>query len=147
MTLITDKILKHNYPSLMIRTVNDGYYKLIETKNQTKILILDEKDTFAWINVSFIGELLVKSHKSLTIDAILALGRYRIYDVKNEPDLTDLLHLELFVGDGKWQGYLLTTGLPTGESKRTRIIPTKETITNTSDNLSNLLTAFPVLGG
>lgn len=130
----------------MIKTLRDGFYKLIETKNQTKILILDEKDTFAWINVSGIGEVLVASHKSHSIDAVLALGRYRIYGVKDEPDLTDLLHLELFVGEGKWQGYLLTTHLPTRTRTRSRIIPTKETITKTSNNHFNFQAVFPVLG-
>ena len=112
----------------MIQLIKTGQYKLIETKGQTKILYLDSK-TYAWINVEDIGEILVTSlvpHKS---DAILAIGKYRLYDVKDEPKLTDLLHLELLVGDGIWQGYLLTTGLPTQKDKRKRIIPTDEIIT------------------
>jgi hypothetical protein len=113
----------------MIKLLQEGQYKLIETKGQTKILILDEKRTFAWVNAAEIGEILVTSHKSHVTDNILAIGRYRMYSVKNEPDLTDLDHLELHVGGGIWQGYLLPTGLPNEKKKRNRIIPTDEVIT------------------
>lgn len=113
----------------MIRLLDKGTYHLIETKGQTKILMLDKKKTFAWINADDIGEILVSSHKSHKVDHVLAIGKYRLYDVKNEPDYTDLEHLELFVGEGLWQGYLLTSGLPNDEKKRNRIIPTNETIT------------------
>lgn len=116
----------------MIKIHQQGSYKLIETKGQTKILILDNNDTFAWINAEDIGEILVTSHKKHKTDCILAAGRYRLYEVKDEPQLTDLLHLELFVGEGIWQGYLLPTGLPNDEKKRNRIIPTDEVITKAS---------------
>ncbi len=112
----------------MITAIKSGHYQLIETKGQVKILTLDT-NIFAWINVATIGELLVTSHRKHKTDNILAVGKYRLYDVKNEPKLTDLLHLELFVGDGKWQGYLLLTGLPTIHNQRKRIIPTPEVIT------------------
>jgi hypothetical protein len=113
----------------MIKLLQEGQYKLIETKGQTKILTLDGKKTFAWVNAADIGEILVTSHKSHKTDNILAIGRYRMYDVKKEPDLTDLYHLELHVGNGTWQGYLLPTGLPNEKKKRNRIIPTDEVIT------------------
>lgn len=112
----------------MIKLLMEGHYNLVETKRQTKILTLDVK-TYAWVNALNIGEILVTSHKKHVTDNILAVGKYRLYDVKDEPDLTDLVHLELLVGDGLWQGYLLTTGLPTDENKRNRIIPTNEIIT------------------
>ncbi len=115
----------------MIKLIDQGFYKLIETKNQTKILYLTNK-IYAWINVAEIGEILVASHKPHKTDNILALGKYRLYKVENEPKLTDLMHLELLVGEGIWQGYLLTTGLPTTKEKRKRIIPTKELITKTT---------------
>lgn len=102
---------------------------MIETKEQTKILILDSKDTFAWVNVQEIGEILVTSHKTHMADAILAVGKYRLYDVNDEPKLSDQLHLELSVGDGIWQGYLLPTGFPKGKKIRSRVIPTREIIT------------------
>jgi hypothetical protein len=113
----------------MIQVIKTGSYSLIETKEQTKILMLDSKDTFAWVNVKEIGEILVASHKTHRADAILAVGKYRLYDVEDEPKLSDQLHLELSVGAGVWQGYLLPTGLPKGTKIRNRIIPTREVIT------------------
>ena len=112
----------------MIRIIEQGEYKLIETKGHTKILILDGK-TFAWVNAENIGEILVTSHRSHLVDHFLAVGKYRIYEVKGEPGLTDQLHLELHTGDGIWQGYLLPTGLPDEKDKRNRIIPSSEAIT------------------
>ncbi|MBI4080630.1 MAG: hypothetical protein HY430_02555 [Candidatus Levybacteria bacterium] len=116
----------------MIKLIEKGIYALIETKGQTKILTLDGNRTFAWVSLAEIGEILVASHKSHKVDYMLATGRYRTYEVKDEPKLTDLVHLELLVGDGIWQGYLLPTGLPTEEKKRNRIIPTNETITRST---------------
>jgi hypothetical protein len=113
----------------MIKLLQEGLYRLIETKGQTKILSLNGSHTFAWVNAANIGEILVTSHKTHKTDNILALGEYRLYAVKKEPKLVDLLHLELSVGGGVWQGYLLPTGLPTDKDIRNRIIPTKEIIT------------------
>lgn len=113
----------------MIKLVKEGRYRLIETTGHTKILTLDRKGVYAWINAKDIGEILVTSHKSHAVDHLLSAGKYRLYLVKDEDGITDLLHLELFVGEGLWQGYLLPTGLPNGEKKRNRIIPTKEIIT------------------
>lgn len=117
---------------LMIRVLQEGNYKLIETRGEIKILTLDRKEVFAWINLQEIGEILVASHKPHKTDHILALGRYRMYEVKNEKNLTDLIHMELLVGEGIWQGYLLPTGLPKKEKIRSRIIPTNEHITKSS---------------
>lgn len=116
----------------MIKVVKYGRYKMFETKDQTKILMLNIRDTYAWLNVKTIGEILVSSHKTHAADAILAVGSYRIYDVKDEKKLSDQLHLELSVGEGVWQGYLLPTGLPAGTKKRNRIIPTQEVITKSA---------------
>jgi hypothetical protein len=38
-------------------------------------------------------------------------------------------HLELSLGKGVWQGYLLLTGLPTAVKIRRRIVPANEVIT------------------
>lgn len=116
----------------MIKLLNQGTYTLIETKKHIKILSLDHGNVFAWINIGAIGEILVISHRPHKADHILSVGKYRIYLVKNEPKLTDLIHLELLAGDGVWQGYLLLTGLPTDKKKRNRIIPTNEIITRSA---------------
>lgn len=133
MTEVIDNVLGRVLVSKhMIKLKKEGTYTLIETQGQTKILTLDGKQVFAWVYAADIGEILVSSHKKHKTDHVLAIGRYRMYEVKSEPKLTDLTHLELFVGEGIWQGYLLLTGLPTTKTVRNRIIPTKEIITKTT---------------
>ncbi len=112
----------------MITVKAKGDYKLIETKSQVKILYLDHQ-AYAWVWAENIGEILVTTHRPHKIDHILAVGRYRLYNVETEPKYTDLQHLELLVGKGEWQGYLLLTGLPTDQKMRSRIIPTAELLT------------------
>lgn len=114
----------------MIKLIQKGKYQLLETKNRTKILILDNSkpQTFAWINLKNIGEILVTSDKDYLTDTILSLGNYKLFLVKDEPKLVDTYHLELSVGFGKIQAYFLPTGLPDKQDKRNRIIPAKEKI-------------------
>ncbi|PJE65519.1 hypothetical protein COU91_01240 [Candidatus Saccharibacteria bacterium CG10_big_fil_rev_8_21_14_0_10_47_8] len=111
----------------MVKLLKDGEYKLVETKDHVKILMLDDAQ-LAWIAVNGTGEILVTSHNPHKVDYLLATGKYRLYEVKDEPKLVDQKHLELHVGRKKWQGYLLPTGLPTDKKKRARIIATKEII-------------------
>jgi len=120
----------------MIRVVKQGDYQLIESKGLTKILSLSDKGTYAWVNAKGIGEIFVSTCKNHQSDQVLAVGKYRLYEVKDEANLADTLHLELSTGKGNWQGYLLITGLPTNENKRNRIIPTKEIITKSSSGCS-----------
>ena len=113
----------------MITLRKRGQYKLIENKANTKILYLDDS-VYAWVEPVTIGEILIYSHTSHKTDCILSIGTYHLYDVDDEPALSDQQHLELEVGDGQWQGYLLLTGLPDDKHKRSRIVPTHEVITS-----------------
>ena len=115
----------------MISLQKSGSYSLIETKHNTKVLYLDGA-IFAWIEPPDIGEILVTSHKIHKTDCVLSIGDYRLYDVEDEPHLSDQIHLELEVGRNRWQGYLLLSGLPDSNKKRGRIIPTKEVITKST---------------
>lgn len=112
----------------MIGIDQTGFYKLIETKSNTKVLYLG-RQVYAWIEPKDIGEILVVSRRVHRTDCVLAMGRYNIYDVFDEPNLSDMQHLELEVGRNNWQGYLLLTGLPNKNKKRARIIPSHEIIT------------------
>lgn len=112
----------------MITLDKAGRYKLIETKANTKVLFLDD-DIYAWVEPARIGELLILSHRTHKTDCVLSIGAYRLYTVNDEPKISDHIHLELEVGEGNWQGYLLLSGLPNEKHQRVRIIPTTETIT------------------
>ena len=111
----------------MIKLIKKGKYTLIETKNDTKILTLDGK-SYVWVFTKSIGEMLVTTHKIHKTDQKLSKGEYRIYEVADEPTLVDTLHLELSIGEGDWQGYLLITGFPQNRKTRSRIIPTNELV-------------------
>lgn len=113
----------------MVSLIDSGTYRLVETKADTKLLIMGD-NTYAWITVDGIGEILVTSNKQHRIESLLSSGQYRLYDVDDEPKLTDLLHLELEAGLGEWQGYLLLTGLPDEQKKRSRIVPTTDLVNN-----------------
>ncbi len=114
----------------MIKLLQKGDYRLIETRGQVKILYLDDQ-VYAWIYAHDSGEILVATHVPHRADHVLATGRFRRYDVDSEPKYSDNQHLELLVGNGQWQGYLLLTGLPTESKTRSRIVPTHEVISQT----------------
>lgn len=112
----------------MIKLLAHGNYSLTETRHLTKILELIEVGTYAWINAGEIGEILVLSSEYPKLYT-LATGSFRIYEVKDDPQYTDTIHLELFTGKNSWQGYLLPTGLPNKTHIRARIVPLGELIT------------------
>ena len=116
----------------MVKLVLQGKYKIIETWGETRILILDDKDRYAWIHASGIGEILVTTKKKFTSHYTIARGKFRVYEVRKEAELIDGLHLELYVGEGLWQGYLLPTGLPKNKDIRNKIVPTNQIITQAS---------------
>jgi hypothetical protein len=117
----------------MIKQISQGRYQLVGTKDQQKMLFLGDQG-YLWSYAKGIGELLSFSKHFHKVQYLLAEGTYKIYQVKDEPDLVDLRHLELSVGKNSWQGYLLLTGLPTKNKVRSRIIPTDEII---STNVAN----------
>ena len=128
----------------MITKLKEGKYEIVETKHRTKILYLDSQP-YAWIMPKHIGQILVSSHHLKDTDTKISSGSYSLYDVDDEDYLTDLQHLELEYGHDAWQGYLLPTGLPHGDKKRSRIIPTHELITNLPFFTTHIITSSPKL--
>lgn len=113
----------------MITIIDSGSYGLSETKHGIKLLKLRAK-TYAWITAPHIGELLVHITFPHVAQEELSVGSYRLYTVRDEPHLSDQLHLELEIGHGQWQGYVLPVGFPTAHNTRRRIIATHEIITH-----------------
>ena len=119
----------------MIQLTSQGHYRLMGMRGGGRLLTLGNQG-YHWNYARGIGEILTfckHPHKELYT---LSQGGYKIYAVRDEPHLIDLQHLELGLGNGRWQGYLLLTGLPTRRKIRSRIVPTAEVISNH---------AFPVL--
>lgn len=111
----------------MVKLLKTGTYQILGTREYGIMIFLDEQG-YHWSWARGIGELLTLSRREHRPNHTLAQGQYRIYNVKDDPDFTDLLHLELALGAHKWQGYLLLTGLPDKKRIRRRIVPTEEVI-------------------
>ena len=113
----------------MITRIETGIYKLTETPHRMKLISLSRHGKYILTGLEGIGDILAITRRPHRVHAVLSTGAYHVYSVEAEPHLSDQLHLELEVGHGQWQGYLLPTGLPDGEKLRSRIIPTHEVVT------------------
>ena len=123
----------------MIKLIDKGRYALVETYSHTKILRLG-KSKYAWIDTSK-GELLVKTKRAYRGSLTLSARQYRLYEVENERDLPNALHLELNTGNGKWQAYILPSGLPNESKPRAPMLPRARSITVSPKSRSELLKA------
>lgn len=122
----------------MITKSRTGSYRIALTHRRTKMLYLDDQH-FAWLTTKDIGDILVASHRDQDIEVMLGTGHYCMYQVEDEPQLTDVWHLELQYGQTTWQGYLLPAGLPDAINPRRRIIPTHQIITGNAEYRSNFI--------
>ena len=113
----------------MLQVIGSGTYKLTETKDNTKVLFIDDEKAFGWKNGKCDGDLFLLAPDTENICCFLSVGKWRLYEIKDEPGLTDGNHFELHVGRGRWQGYLLPEGFPTAVNKQRPISQTGQTIT------------------
>lgn len=117
----------------MVRLINDGTFRLMETNHGIKLLKLNHK-MYAWIVAPRIGSLLIYSAYPHKIVDILSRGHFQLYSVIDDAHLSDGLHLEVEVGERSWQGYLLLTGLPDRVNTRKPIMPTRELVSPLVDS-------------
>jgi hypothetical protein len=125
----------------MITRVDGGAFELTETRHGTKILALND-EPYVWIVAPGIGSLLIYTDQPQEASEILSKGHFRLFTVRDEPELSDLLHLELEFSKNEWQGYLLPTGLPDEMDTRKRLIATHQTIS--SDQRSRKIDLEPL---
>ena len=118
----------------MIKLLDSGTYKLVETINNQKALILDDKSFFLWKNTDCDGQLKYIKFDPAQICCMLSINNYRLYDVASEPNLKNGIHLELYAGRKRWQPYLLRKGVPTTKNKNMSISKIEETITKVRKN-------------
>lgn len=112
---------------LMIKVVLCGKYRLVETVEHLKVLYLDDA-VYLWQYEPGTGDVLVLIGYQYPAGYTLACGNYRVYEVTDEPRFSGHIHLELYLGDQHWQGYVLEAGLPPKHSQ-SFIAPTAEVIT------------------
>ena len=120
----------------MIIVLQLGKYTLEETGNDQKVLTLDNKNAFLWTNTKQGVNLEFIKLKSIDTCCLHAFGTYRLYSVKDEPDLTSGLHISFHAGRGIWRGFLLPKGFPNKNDKKKKIQITNETITVTKKKKS-----------
>lgn len=114
----------------MITLRESGMYRLTETPHRMKLLTLSKHGAYILTSIEGIGDILAVTRRPHRVHTVLSIGAYLLYDVDDEPALSDQIHLELETGRYEWQGYLLPTGLPYGDKLRSRIIPTREIVTD-----------------
>jgi hypothetical protein len=126
----------------MVTLFEKSFYCLVKTKSGSRLLCI-ERGTFTWVDPETIGEMRVATHTPHTTDYVIRTGRYRLYDVKDEPPLAGLQHLELEYGPTDWHGYLLLTGLPRDQEERTCVVPTPQIITGSArDVCEDFITVY-----
>lgn len=111
----------------MITVIDRGSYCLLENKKQGKMLIFDGKKSYSIKDYGSLKKIYFNPLRNVKNDCLLCMGNFRLYKVSNEEHLSSNFHLELNIGQGQWQGYLLPKGLPKNRTIN-KIIPTQELI-------------------
>lgn len=112
----------------MITVLQTGTYQLYK-QDSTRLLTLNGKKRYLWQKNHGPTEYLTLLPRQERTAELSASGAFRLYDVKKETNLTDGMHLELFVGEGCWERYLLPDKLPNVKAKVSDIVKTDECIT------------------
>jgi hypothetical protein len=110
---------------MSIEVNKKGQYETFETAHHHKILVLDNREYFAWIRTSQ-GELLVLSDQDHEREKTLHSGEYVAFTPHDEPEFNDEVeHLALGRGN-KFEEFILPNGLPTESDKRKKIVTAEE---------------------
>lgn len=104
-----------------------GDYELFETDHHHRILTLDKKGWYAWVQGQQ-GEILVHSDSDHKKDRTIQKGKFRLVDFEDDPKFKDMPHLFLEKSD-RYQEVMLPNGLPTERDHQKKVILTDETIT------------------
>lgn len=120
----------------MIRLIQWGRYKLAIIAEDTTILSVDNEIYSLFPHANKI-ELFNELASPMGPESAITLhqGDYRMYDVYDELQLAETIHLELEDEDGYVTSYLLPRGLPNETWRRVRQILTDQQITNSSRNI------------
>lgn len=103
-----------------------GEYELFETTKKHRILVLNGREWYAWVE----GErspLLVRSDSDHEKSKTLAEGKFYLIDFEDDPDFRDQPHLFL-LRDGEYQDLILPNGLPDEGDYQKRLVVADETI-------------------
>lgn len=103
-----------------------GQYELFETMDQHSILVLNNKQWFAWVQGQQ-GEILVHSDADHQKDRTIQKGQFYLADFEDDPTYKDMPHLFLQKGT-RFEEVVLPNGLPTEEDYQKRLVKTDNTL-------------------
>lgn len=103
-----------------------GLYELFETTHQHRILTLDRKQWYAWVEGQA-GEILVHSDSDHKKDHTLCKGHYYVVAFDGDPKFKDMPHLFLEDG-GQYREVMIPNGLPTDKDYQKKVVDTGNTL-------------------
>ncbi|HEX7022106.1 MAG TPA: hypothetical protein VF171_04560 [Trueperaceae bacterium] len=105
---------------------NKGNYELFETTHHHKILVLNDKKWYAWVQGDQ-GDVLVRSDSDHRKDHTLQKGSFYLVDFQDDPKFQDMPHLFL-QKDNHYQELLLPNGLPTNDNYQKKLVAPDDTV-------------------
>jgi hypothetical protein len=120
---------------MSVKVKDKGHYKLFETTHGHRILVLNNKRWFAWIEGQQ-GEILAHSDSDHQKDHTIQKGEFYLVDFENDPKYKGMPHLFLQKED-HFEELVLPNGLPTEEDHQKKLVTTDETVPR--DELTNYL--------
>jgi hypothetical protein len=109
-----------------VKVQAQGQCELFETTHQHRILVLDHKQWFAWVQGQQ-GEILVRSDADHQKDHTIQEGQFYLVDFEHDPTYRDVPHLFLQEG-GRYEEVMLPNGLPTEKDYQKKLIKTDNTL-------------------
>jgi hypothetical protein len=103
-----------------------GHYELFETNHHHRILVLNDKEWYAWVQGQK-GEILVHSDSDHVKDHTISEGQFYLVDFENDPKYKDMPHLFL-QKDGRFDELMVPNGLPTDQDMQKLVVKTDETL-------------------
>lgn len=104
-----------------------GNYGLFETTHGHRILVLNDKQWYAWVEGQQ-GEILVHSDSDHNKDHTIQEGDFYLAEFEDDPEFqNNQPHLFLQKGD-EFQELIVPNGLPTESDNQKKVVSTDETV-------------------
>jgi Protein of unknown function (DUF2795) len=109
-----------------VKVQAQGHYELFETTKQHRILVLNNRQWFAWVQGQQ-GEILVHSDADHQKDHTIQQGQFYLVDFERDPTYKDMPHLFLQKGES-YQEVMLPNSLPTEQDQQKKLVKTDNTL-------------------
>jgi hypothetical protein len=106
-----------------VKVQEQGHYELFDTTHQHRILVLNDKLWFAWVQGQQ-GEILVLSDADHQKQHTLQTGQFYLVDFEDDPTYKDMPHLFLQTDD-RYEEVMVPNGLPTEQDHQKKVVKTE----------------------